>query len=67
MMNFILQRNIGEIKQNYFPPEILQADGFLDWESANTITCSGLDSYHNTKKIARLSYAKVDRWPENIG
>lgn len=49
---------IGEIKAVYFPVECLQEDGFLDLELANTITCSGLDSYHNTKKLDRLPYAK---------
>ena len=36
-------------------------DGFIDLEKAETITCIGLDSYHTTRKIARLSYAKVDK------
>lgn len=49
---------IGEIKEVYFPTECLQVDGFLDLELANTITCSGLDSYHTTKKTERLPYAK---------
>ena len=49
---------IGEIKQVHYPNDCLTADGFLDLEKAETIACSGLDSYHTTKKIARLSYAK---------
>jgi hypothetical protein len=55
---------IGEIKLVYLPRECLQEDGFLDLEKANTITCSGLDSYHITSKISRLAYAKPDKWPE---
>lgn len=51
---------IGEIKEVYFPENCLCEDGFLDLEKANTITCSGLDSYHKTKKLDRLSYAKPD-------
>ena len=50
---------IGEIKDIYFPEECLQDDGFLDLEKAGTITCSGLDSYHLSKQIDRLPYAKV--------
>lgn len=49
---------IGEITQVYLPEDCLQDDGFVDIEKANTITCSGLDSYHITKRLDRLSYAK---------
>jgi len=52
---------VGEIKEVYFPENCLCEDGFLDLEKANTITCSGLDSYHKTKKINRLSYAKPNK------
>ncbi|QRE08244.1 conserved hypothetical protein [Flavobacterium psychrophilum] len=52
---------IGEIKDVYFPENCLLKDGFLDLEKANTITCSGLDSYHKTIRLNRLSYAKPDK------
>ncbi|WP_395057160.1 flavin reductase family protein [Flavobacterium sp.] len=52
---------IGEIKEVYFPQNCLNEDGFLDLEKAKTITCSGLDSYHRTIKLDRLSYAKPDK------
>lgn len=52
---------IGEVKDVYFPENCLQKDGFLDIEKAETITCSGLDSYHKTIQISRLSYAKPDK------
>lgn len=51
---------IGQIKNVYFPEEILANDGFLNLELANSITSCGLDSYHKTKALARLKYAKVD-------
>jgi flavin reductase (DIM6/NTAB) family NADH-FMN oxidoreductase RutF len=51
---------IGEVKGVYFPENCQSEDGFLDLEKANTLTCSGLDSYHKTVKIDRLSYAKPD-------
>jgi flavin reductase (DIM6/NTAB) family NADH-FMN oxidoreductase RutF len=52
---------IGEVKQVYFPENCLQDDGFLDIEKAETITCSGLDSYHKTSQLDRLSYAKPNK------
>ena len=57
---------IGKIMHTYYPEECLQPDGFLDLERAKTLTCSGLDSYHTTHKVDRLTYAKPDRWPEKI-
>lgn len=52
---------IAEIKQVYFPADCQCQDGFLDIEKANTITCSGLDSYHKTVRLDRLSYAKPEK------
>jgi len=52
---------IGEIVQIYIPESCLNDDGFIDLEKANTITCSGLDSYHKTIQLDRLSYAKPDK------
>lgn len=52
---------IGEIVQVHLPNNCILEDGFIDLEKANTITCSGLDSYHKTHKLDRLSYAKPDK------
>lgn len=52
---------IGEIKAVYYPEDCLQKDGFLDIEKAASLSCSGLDSYHKTTRIDRLSYAKPDK------
>jgi flavin reductase (DIM6/NTAB) family NADH-FMN oxidoreductase RutF len=52
---------IGEIIQLYIPEDCLGKDGFIDLEKANTITCSGLDSYHKTVQLDRLSYAKPNK------
>lgn len=52
---------IGEIVGVYFPENCLSKDGFLDIEKAKSITCSGLDSYHTTQRLNRLSYAKPDK------
>ena len=57
---------IGEISQVYYPKNCLCEDGFLDLEKAKTVTCSGLDSYHTTERLARLSYAKASKELERI-
>jgi flavin reductase (DIM6/NTAB) family NADH-FMN oxidoreductase RutF len=49
---------IGEINRLYFPGDCLHEDGYLDIGKAGTISCSGLDSYHTTQRLKRLSYAK---------
>lgn len=49
---------IGEIQWVRFPEEALQEDGYLDLQHAGTITVAGLDAYHKTEKLFRLSYAK---------
>ncbi len=52
---------IGEMIHIEIPKSCLTLDGFLDIERAGTITVSGLDSYHTTTRISRLSYAKPDK------
>lgn len=52
---------IGRIQLAEFPASCFCEDGFLDLEKAQTMTCSGLDSYHSTRRLARLSYAKPDK------
>lgn len=49
---------IGEIRDLYFPEDCLQEDGYLDIEKAGTVSCTGLDSYHSTRRLQRLPYAK---------
>jgi len=48
------------------PDDLIAKDGFVDIEKAGTIAISGLDSYHETKKISRLSYAKPEVEPKEI-
>lgn len=57
---------IGEIAEVIYPEECQLEGGFLDIAKAGTVTCSGLDSYHTTNKLARLSYAKRDKVVEEI-
>jgi flavin reductase (DIM6/NTAB) family NADH-FMN oxidoreductase RutF len=54
---------IGEVEQLELPGECLREDGSLDIEAAGSIALSGLDSYHATRRLRRLAYAKPDRSP----
>ncbi|AHM59160.1 hypothetical protein D770_04465 [Flammeovirgaceae bacterium 311] len=55
---------IGAIEEIWIPENCLEPDGFVDLEEAGSLTSSGLDSYHSTKKVARLSYAKPTKNPK---
>lgn len=57
---------IGEIVELFFPKSCLSNDGYLDIEQAGSITVSGLDAYHSTQRLSRLSYAKPDKSLEEI-
>lgn len=52
---------IGEIVELWAPADCIGEDGYLNIEKAGSITCSGLDAYHRTDRLARLSYAKPDK------
>jgi flavin reductase (DIM6/NTAB) family NADH-FMN oxidoreductase RutF len=54
---------IGQIQTVYIPTECMFEDGALDLEKAGSLTSLGLDSYHKTNKLARLTYAKPDKLP----
>jgi flavin reductase (DIM6/NTAB) family NADH-FMN oxidoreductase RutF len=58
---------IGKVEEIFIPEDCLLDNGSIDIEKAETIAISGLDSYHKTQKIARLSYAKPDKQVEEIG
>ena len=57
---------IGQITQIWLPDNVLQPDGFIDLEQVGTLTCSGLDSYHRTQRLARLSYPKPGSIPQKL-
>lgn len=57
---------IGELTMVFAPLECLSKDGSLHIEKAGSLCVSGLDRYHQTKQLARLSYAKPDRELEDI-
>lgn len=58
---------IGEVMEVFFPEDCLESDGYLNIESAGSMTCSGLDTYHNTTKVGKLSYPKIDQKIKVIG
>ena len=54
------QMLIGEVVTLHAPKNAFMPDGYLDLEALDTVTISGLDSYHVTQRLHRLSYAKPD-------
>ena len=54
---------IGRVVEILVPENLITEDGYLDIEKGSSLTCSGLDSYHMTERIARLSYAKPNSLP----
>ena len=52
---------IGSVQELHLPDEVVGADGYLDLHKAGTLTVVGLDAYHSSQKLARLSYAKPDK------
>jgi flavin reductase (DIM6/NTAB) family NADH-FMN oxidoreductase RutF len=50
---------VGKIIEIILSEDVVLKDGFVDIEKAGSIAISGLDSYHETKRINRLSYAKT--------
>lgn len=57
---------IGEVTHLELPEDCLREDGSLDLESAGSIALSGLDSYHATRRLRRMAYAKPDRPPRAV-
>ncbi|UXA00873.1 flavin reductase family protein [Vibrio splendidus] len=49
---------IGEVITIHAPKRAVMPDGYLDLEALDLVTVSGLDSYHVTQRLHRLSYAK---------
>lgn len=58
---------IGEISAIHVPDSSLGEDGFVDLEAAGSVAVIGLDSYHRTTRLDRLSYAKPDTKPIGVG
>lgn len=57
---------IGKVIEVITNSDYINKDGYIDIEQAGTITCSSLDTYHRTHRLARLTYAKPDKAVEEI-
>lgn len=52
---------IGEVQEVWVDSEAVMKDGYIDLEKLSISTISGLDSYHRTERLDRLSYAKPNQ------
>ncbi|MBU2979334.1 flavin reductase [Alteromonas sp. C1M14] len=57
---------IGKVTDIFCQPTAIRKDGYIDIESIDTVSISGLDSYHVSRRLSRLSYAKKDKQLEHI-
>ena len=57
---------IGRVVEVIIPENYLLPNGAIAIEKAETVTISGLDTYHSSKKLAQLTYAKPDKLPQEI-
>ena len=57
---------IGKIISVYLDENIVQADGFLQLEKAQSICSNGIDDYYETNLISRFEYAKPDKIAQQI-
>ena len=57
---------IGEVKEIILEDDYIEADGFVNIEKAGSLSVCGLDSYHKTTQLKRLSYPKVGKDPEAL-
>jgi len=57
---------IGEITDVISDNTVIKSDGYIDIEALNTVNISGLDSYHTSKRILRLSHAKPETEPKTL-
>ncbi|WP_291962063.1 flavin reductase family protein [Maribacter sp.] len=51
---------IGAIEHLYLPEQILQKDGWLSLDRADTVAINGLDAYTLPTLLARFAYAEPD-------
>jgi flavin reductase (DIM6/NTAB) family NADH-FMN oxidoreductase RutF len=57
---------IGEVLHVCVDENLISADGYINLAATNTVTVAGLDAYHSTQLLARLSYAQPEKHPEEI-
>jgi flavin reductase (DIM6/NTAB) family NADH-FMN oxidoreductase RutF len=57
---------IGKIICAYLNENIIQADGFLQLEKANSLSSNGIDAYYETNLHGRYEYAKPEKMAQKI-
>ena len=57
---------VAEIENIYTIDKAILNDGSLNIEELKTVALSGLDTYHSTNKISKLSYAKTNKKIEEL-
>ncbi|MBU2881451.1 flavin reductase [Psychrosphaera sp. B3R10] len=57
---------IGKITNVICNTSVIKQDGYIDIEAIDTVAISGLDSYHQTQRLSRLSYAKPESMTQQI-
>lgn len=56
---------IGSVETIHLESRLIEADGSIDLELAETACISGLNSYFQAKRLAKYPYARVGQTPEN--
>lgn len=59
---------VGRVQHLYLPdaPGVLRPDGSLDLSAAGTVALSGLDTYYETRPMARYGYARPGEQPPKL-
>lgn len=57
---------IGQVTDVFCLESAIKQDGYIDVESLNTVAVTGLDSYHVSQRLSRLSYAKREQTAHKI-
>lgn len=57
---------IGSIEHIFVEEKGLRLDGSLDLQALETVTVAGLDDYYVGKRLGRLTYAKPNKFPEEV-
>lgn len=57
---------IGKVTDVILEENLIQQDGFLELEQAESLASLGVDAYYTTKKLDRFGYAKPDKAIERL-
>lgn len=57
---------LGQVIHIDIPDKSIMTDGFVDIESLDLVTVSGLDAYYSPQILARLSYARPNQKIEEL-